>query len=577
MFYLFHSYAVACNSKAIPEKWHEEQKASTDWYYSFMNRHPNLSLKAPEGMSIARAVAFNRTTVNSFFDAYSAVMEKYSFTADRIYNLDETSLCTVMKPPKVVCQRGTAVASQISRERGATMTFVGIINAIGHYLPPVFIIPRKRWNEAFMRGTLDGSRGILQTTGWMNGQCFRETLEHVKEKSFCSPTNKILLIMDNADCHMTIQAIEYANDNGIVILTLPPHTTNKLQPLDVSVYAAFKQCLKTIINDFNLMHPRTHITEHMLPEFASKAWVRACTPSNVLGGFSATGIWPINTEIFPDEAFLASEVTERPEPPGQEGDEGLGSSIASESTITPEPSHAAFIPGPSGVVSPGSSGASPEQSNAFLDVTPESIRPYPKAPERPPARGRKRVKACILTENEEAIEMLREKEERRRKKEEKKGTKQSRGRPRKKQVVIQDSEEENEEEVPMTLDDSSEYSDEFEEPDESPLFQEREARVGDFVLVELVIEAGRFVGEKIHYVAKVLDRSEESGLLSVSYLRLSGKYGMNDTFYFPVIEDVGEVTTEMVMGVLHEPEKGRTQRLSNIVTFSCKFDGYKIH
>ena len=434
-----------------------------------MHRHPNLGLRTPEGMSIARAVAFNRASVNSFFEGYTSAMEKYSFTPDRIYNLDETSLCTVMKPVKVVCARGAPVASQISRERGATMTFVGIINAAGHYLPPVFIIPRKRWNDTFMRGTLDGSKGILQPSGWMTGKCFLETLQHIKENTFCSPTNKLLVIMDNAECHMTIQAIEYANDNGIVILTLPPHTTDKLQPLDVSIYASFKTCMRTLINNYNLMHPHTHITEHRLPEFASQAWIKACTPSNVLGGFRATGIWPINTNIFPDEAFLGAEVTERPAPPAEdteEDDEGIGSIVDSESIaaapgpshaaapgpshaaapgpshaaapgpshaaapgpsdVTPGPSHAAapgpsdVAPGPSDAVSPGPSHASPKV------VTPESVRPYPKATPRPPGKGRKRVRSCILTENEEAIEMLRMKDEKKRRKEEKKTTSRTR-------------------------------------------------------------------------------------------------------------------------------------------------------
>ena len=529
-----------------------------------MHRHPNLGLRTPEGMSIARAVAFNRASVNSFFEAYTSAMEKYSFTPDRIYNLDETSLSTVMKPVKVVCERGAPVASQISRERGATMTFVGIINAAGHYLPPVFIIPRKRWNDAFMRGTLDGSKGILQPSGWMTGECFLETLQHIKENTFCSPTNKLLVIMDNAECHMTIQAIEYANDNGIVILTLPPHTTDKLQPLDVSIYASFKTCMRTLINNYNLMHPHTHITEHRLPELASQAWIKACTPSNVLGGFRATGIWPINTNVFPDEAFLGAEVTERPAPPAEdteEDDEGIGSIVDSESiaaapgpsdvvpgpshvaapgpshaaapgpshAAAPGPSHAAALgpshaaapgpshaaapgpshaaapgqsdvapgpshaaaPGPSHAAAPGPSDVSPGPSDAVSPgpshaspkvVTPESVRPYPKATPRPPGKGRKRVRFCILTENEEAIEMLRMKDEKKRRKEEKKTT--SRTRPRQRQVVTHNSSEE-EDEVIMQLDDSSEYSDEFEgNEDEAPsIFQDRQAVVGDFVLV----------------------------------------------------------------------------------------------
>ena len=143
-------------------------------------------------MSITRIVAFNKVVVDKFFDMYTMAMEKYKFTPDRIYNLDESSLATVMKPSKVVCARGVPVASQVSRERGETMTFVGIINAVGQSLPPVFIIPRKKWNPAFMRNTTFGCKGILQPTGWMNGEVFVETLQHVKERTGCSVDNKIL-------------------------------------------------------------------------------------------------------------------------------------------------------------------------------------------------------------------------------------------------------------------------------------------------------------------------------------------------------------------------------------------------
>ena len=36
---------------------------------------------------------------------------------------------------------------------------------------------------------------------WMNGELFLETLKHIHEKSYCSLSNKILLIMDNAPAH----------------------------------------------------------------------------------------------------------------------------------------------------------------------------------------------------------------------------------------------------------------------------------------------------------------------------------------------------------------------------------------
>ena len=311
---MVYQYAIACESQTIPDAWKKDQMATRDWYYSFMERHPTLVLKAPEGMSIARIVAFNKVNVETFFKAYTLAMEKYTFTPDRIYNLDESSLSTVMKPVKVVCARGKPVATQVTRERGDSMTFVGIINAVGQSVPPVFIIPRRRWNDTFMRNTIYGSKGILNPNGWMNGECFVETLQHLHEKSGSSVENKILLIMDNAECHMNIHVVEYAIKNGIVIVTLPPHTTDKLQPLDVSVFGPFKTYLRSLLNDHALMHPNKHITVHQLPEFASEAWTKAGTPSNILGGFRSTGIWPINRNIFPDDAFVGAQVTERPAP-----------------------------------------------------------------------------------------------------------------------------------------------------------------------------------------------------------------------------------------------------------------------
>ena len=313
---MVYCYAKACQSKAIPEAWEVHQKATHDWYYAFMDRHPSLVLKAPEGMSIARIVAFNKVNVETFFRAYTSAMGKYQFTPDRIYNLDESSVPTVMKPSRVVCERGQPVASQISRERGESMTFVGIINAVGQSLPPVFIIPRKKWNHEFKRNTIYGSKFILHSSGWMNGELFMETLQHVHERTNCSKENKICLIIDNAECHMNIHVVEYAIEHGIVIVTLPPHTTDKLQPLDVSVFGPFKSYLRSLQNQHNLMHPNEPITLHMLPELASGAWTSASTPSNILNGFRATGIWPINCNIFPDDVFVAAQVTERPPPPG---------------------------------------------------------------------------------------------------------------------------------------------------------------------------------------------------------------------------------------------------------------------
>jgi hypothetical protein len=45
-----------------------------------------------------------------------------------------------------------------------------------------------------------------------------------------------------------------------------------------------------------------------------RAFPLAFTSSNILSGFAATGISPLNEDVYPDDDFLSSYVSDRPEP-----------------------------------------------------------------------------------------------------------------------------------------------------------------------------------------------------------------------------------------------------------------------
>ena len=102
------SYAVA-NSLKTPANWHINGMASKDWLYGFMKRNQHLSIRKPESTSRARACGFNKPVVSAFCDELFNVQAKYKFSADRVFNCDETSDTTVMDSPNVIALRKTCL------------------------------------------------------------------------------------------------------------------------------------------------------------------------------------------------------------------------------------------------------------------------------------------------------------------------------------------------------------------------------------------------------------------------------------------------------------------------------------
>lgn len=103
------AYEIAiANDVKCPISWKEKQMAGEDWLAGFFKRNNSLSLRSPEGCSLARASAFNRHNVNVFFNNFKELLGKEPRLGDpsRIFNLDETKTMTVQNSYKVIAQKG---------------------------------------------------------------------------------------------------------------------------------------------------------------------------------------------------------------------------------------------------------------------------------------------------------------------------------------------------------------------------------------------------------------------------------------------------------------------------------------
>ena len=66
---LAYKFAKNKNIK-IPQNWIHDEAAGEDWLKGFRKRKAGITLRQPEPTSLARAAAFNRQNVESFFTIY---------------------------------------------------------------------------------------------------------------------------------------------------------------------------------------------------------------------------------------------------------------------------------------------------------------------------------------------------------------------------------------------------------------------------------------------------------------------------------------------------------------------------
>lgn len=393
---LAYQCAVHYNLK-FPKNWCDNEMAGVDWLNAFLKRNPSLSIRRPEATSLARTMNFNKPNVNRFFQNLSKVIDENVFEPHNVYNVDETGVTTVQNPSKIIAEKGKKqVGAVTSTERGTLVTVCVAVNATGNCVPPMFVFPRKTFHDYFLRGGPAGCVGAANGSGWMQKEEFLTFMKHFSKHTKPSRENKILLLLDNHESHLYLPTIEFCRENGIVLLSFPPHCSHKLQPLDVSVYGPFKKYVNSAMDAWMKTHPGKRMTIYDIPEIVSTALPRAATPTNIMAGFSATGIWPFNENVFDDSAFAPCEVT--------------------ESSIT-HIAHSSVTPG-TPVPQPSTSRRGEQETNNVCDeglsfdvpnsskFSPEVVRPHAKARNSNEnasfkLNNRKKRKTAILTSTPE--------------------------------------------------------------------------------------------------------------------------------------------------------------------------------
>ena len=123
-----------------------------------------------------------------------------------------------------------------------------------------------------------------------------------------------MLIVDKHESHRSLQVLDYATEKSVILLSVPPHTTHKLQPLDRCVYGPLSTYFENEVDNFQKLYPSRRIQMYDMGRLFTAAYTKACTISNATSAFKKCGIWPFNRNIFTDDDFISATMTERADP-----------------------------------------------------------------------------------------------------------------------------------------------------------------------------------------------------------------------------------------------------------------------
>ncbi len=201
------------------------------------------------------------------------------------------------KPPRIVSAKGTRKVRWISSGNKTQITILVCCNAAGQAIPPMVVFSGKRFNHELSKGEVPGTLYGMSDSGWMDQELFATWFSnHFLQHAVTSRPS--LLMLDGHSSHYTLDLIQSAKDNDVVIFYLPPHTIADSQPLDTSCFGPLIAYWSEACRKYMFKNPGRVVSKFQFSQLFSGAWSKGMSNSNITMGFRNTGIYPFSRDAL---------------------------------------------------------------------------------------------------------------------------------------------------------------------------------------------------------------------------------------------------------------------------------------
>lgn len=289
-----------------------KKQVSLSWVDRFTKRNAELLISAwTTGIDSNRHKADSLAKYELYFKLLQEKIKQHQVETQNIYNMDEKGfLLGITSRTKRIFDRplyqSKAVRQAIQDGSREWISLIACICADGSALDPALIYQASSTNiqsswvedlnpqhhQAFI---------TVSESGWSNNEIGLAWLQQVFDRRTKAKAGRSyrLLILDGHGSHLTMDFIDYCDQNRILLAIYPPHSTHTLQPLDV---CAFKPLSTSYSNGLSaFLYNSQGLASIAKRDFFSlfwEAWTNTIKQPLILRAFEATGISPLNPTII---------------------------------------------------------------------------------------------------------------------------------------------------------------------------------------------------------------------------------------------------------------------------------------
>lgn len=182
-----------------------DQGPSNGFLQRFLQRHPSLVTRKPEGLSRA-AAAVTKADIRKWFSLIQKTMVEDGYAGilndpSRIYNCDESGFC--LAPPKssAYVEKGTKNVHLVQRGK-EQITVMFCFSATGYVTKPYIVLKGKRLSAELKNSIPEDVHVCLTDNGWQTQRSFSDWIDLFNEELISKGVEKpVILFLDGHSSH----------------------------------------------------------------------------------------------------------------------------------------------------------------------------------------------------------------------------------------------------------------------------------------------------------------------------------------------------------------------------------------